>query len=518
MNRSIAISSRKIGKCYYDFHVNWAKTALSFLPNIKKFNEIWPLQNISFDVPNGATFGVTSQNKHVINVFLNILRGKIEPSCGKITINHKLIILSELLLENIKYNHNAPHSSESRQQKTCSTEETINFIKILDSISENNTELLVIFDEINFTNTILKHAQEYPNLIKTKKDHVTLIYATTDPPRCHAVCSQVLSLDTREVVAGSDRQSLQPEQPKKRLSLTGGANEGHEPVNSVKGPFVLAHPSAPGPAPIAVGGVGGSGTRLVAAMLKEAGIYIGDDLNKANDNLWFTLLFKQANLLECPGEKIRPLIDIFANGMMGRHVWEKEHVEMIESLASENRSYCSKYWLQRRAKLLLRHKTSLCESSVFGWKEPNTHLFLDHFKSNFPNLKYIHVYRNGLDMAYSKNQNQVNFWGRHFIPELNIVTPKESLKFWSLTNKRTIKFCNELNIDHLIVNFDKLCIEKKQEIKKIASFIGVNESILANFEKIIEKPKSLGRFKKYGIESFEEEDISYVASLGFEIN
>lgn len=518
MNKSIAISSRKIGKCYYDFDVNWAIRALSFLPTFKNYNIIWPILNISLDVPNGAAFGVTSQNKHTVNVFLDILCRKIIPSCGTISINHKPIIISELLLEKIKSKNNTPRSPESCAQNKCIKDENPNIKDILDSILESNNALFVIFDEINFTNTILGHAKEFPHLIKTKKDHITLLYATSDPTRCHTACSQVLNLDTSGNLGIGARQIYQRRQPIKRASLMGGPNKGRASSSSVQDLFALASPSVPGPAPIAIGGVGGSGTRLVAAMLKEAGIYIGDDLNKANDNLWFTLLFKQTNLLECPGEKIRPLIDIFAHGMMGRHIWEKEHVEMIEGLASENRSYCSKYWLQRRAKSLLRHRTSLCENSVFGWKEPNTHLFLDHFKLKFQNLKYIHVCRNGLDMAYSTNQNQVNFWGKYFIPGLKTVTPKESLKFWRITNKRTISICNQLNIEHIIVNFDKLCTEKNKEIAKIASFIGVNESILSNFRKIIEKPKSIGRFRKHGVEIFEKEDISYVSSLGFDIN
>ena len=44
---------------------------------------------------------------------------------------------------------------------------------------------------------------------------------------------------------------------------------------------------------IAVGGVGGSGTRLIAAFLDRLGIYMGDDQNESLDNLWFNLLFKQ---------------------------------------------------------------------------------------------------------------------------------------------------------------------------------------------------------------------------------
>jgi hypothetical protein len=45
--------------------------------------------------------------------------------------------------------------------------------------------------------------------------------------------------------------------------------------------------------PIIIGGLGGSGTRIVAEILKKFGYYLGNDLNIANDNLLYTLLLKR---------------------------------------------------------------------------------------------------------------------------------------------------------------------------------------------------------------------------------
>lgn len=47
------------------------------------------------------------------------------------------------------------------------------------------------------------------------------------------------------------------------------------------------------PGPVVVGGVGGSGTRVIAQILMKMGFFMGSDLNDANDNLWFALLFKR---------------------------------------------------------------------------------------------------------------------------------------------------------------------------------------------------------------------------------
>ncbi len=45
--------------------------------------------------------------------------------------------------------------------------------------------------------------------------------------------------------------------------------------------------------PVAIGGVGGSGTRLVADIVSQCGFYLGSSLNGNLDNLWFTFLLKR---------------------------------------------------------------------------------------------------------------------------------------------------------------------------------------------------------------------------------
>ena len=45
--------------------------------------------------------------------------------------------------------------------------------------------------------------------------------------------------------------------------------------------------------PVVIGGIGGSGTRVIAEIVALFGFYLGRDLNDASDNLTFTLLFKR---------------------------------------------------------------------------------------------------------------------------------------------------------------------------------------------------------------------------------
>jgi len=74
------------------------------------------------------------------------------------------------------------------------------------------------------------------------------------------------------------------------------------------------HPA--GVQPVVVGGVGGSGTRVIARMLVNLGYYIGDDLNDALDNLWFVLLFNYLDILDVAFDEFGGLLDLFVKAMV----------------------------------------------------------------------------------------------------------------------------------------------------------------------------------------------------------
>ena len=48
--------------------------------------------------------------------------------------------------------------------------------------------------------------------------------------------------------------------------------------------------------PVAIGGVGGSGTRVIAAIVESLGFDPGANLNRPRDDLTFTVLFKRPDV------------------------------------------------------------------------------------------------------------------------------------------------------------------------------------------------------------------------------
>jgi hypothetical protein len=270
--------------------------------------------------------------------------------------------------------------------------------------------------------------------------------------------------------------------------------------------------------PIAVGGVGGSGSRLVAQILMGLGFHMGDDLNDANDNLWFTLLFKRIEILSAADDEFENLMEIFINGMTGSRDFTESQTDLINALASMDRSQHPAAWLKVRARSLLSAKNRLSPMDLWGWKEPNTHIVIDRLIKALPGLKYVHVVRNGLDMAYSENQNQLKLWGKSFLGKEYPVSPYYSLRYWRIVHERVLTLGATMGQRFLFLNFDQLCQDPNRGVKEILEFLSmdVSNTQFKNLTYLVKPPASIGRFKQYGINMFDSDDVSFLKQLGFD--
>jgi hypothetical protein len=283
--------------------------------------------------------------------------------------------------------------------------------------------------------------------------------------------------------------------------------------------------------PVAVGGVGGSGTRVVAQILAEAGFYIGADLNEAFDNLWFTLLLKRPPWFiqesQRGGTEIIKAIKLFEKAMtMGL----KDHADsqeraFVRQAAREICSYGRGMGAdERQAETILASIVPESSGPVrWGWKEPNTHIFLDQLGQSIKDLRYIHVIRHGLDMAFSANQAQLVNWGPYFgveVPADPARMPGASLEYWIRANRQAIAKGREiLGERFLIVSFDDLCANPVRQISRLLGFLGISneDGVLRRLTTIPRSPKSAGRHRGAGPSLFTREQIAAVRDLGFAV-
>lgn len=271
------------------------------------------------------------------------------------------------------------------------------------------------------------------------------------------------------------------------------------------------------PEPIAIGGVGGSGTRVIADLFMELGYHLGLDINHSLDNLWFTLLFKYREALYLNDLEFFRCYEIFRNAMLSVEGGSIDSELRQKLLSSERDDQHNESWLIKRLASISSIDT--ITASKWGWKEPNTHIFIDRIFSIDKSINYIHVMRNGLDMAYSQNQNQLRLWGSTILGEAYENSPRGSLRFWCQVHKRIQKTNSLMGQKFLLINFDELCKFPHEELQKILNHFKIRTPnyLLEKLTKRIKQPASIGRHRLNTINDFDKDDIEFVEYMGFHI-
>lgn len=266
-------------------------------------------------------------------------------------------------------------------------------------------------------------------------------------------------------------------------------------------------------APIAIGGVGGSGTRVVAELVGNLGIHMGTDLNDALDTLWFTLLFKRSEVPDCPEGDFDALTDVFVAGLTQGAPLLPVAESLVYSLAVHDRPQHPARWLQARAASLIEASRQPAQGRSWGWKEPNTHIVIERLWQRLPGLRYIHVVRNGVQMATSSNQNQLRLWGPRVLGEDGPATPRRSLAYWCRVHRR-LQDLLARNPDRMLwLDFDRLCRDPEGTAAQLGRFLGYRtEDVFAALPPL--KPPAQ---RESCAGDFDSSDLAYVASLGYAI-
>lgn len=229
-------------------------------------------------------------------------------------------------------------------------------------------------------------------------------------------------------------------------------------------------PTASKSSPLVIGATGGSGTRVVARIARQAGYDLGSHLNGAEDALEFI-----------------PFHDRWINRMLaadGAPLTARES----EDIALQFRGVLDCH--------LPRHSEA---GQRWGWKAPRSIYFLPLFHRLYPDVKFIHVLRDGRDMAFSKNQNQLR---QHGSAVLNwrerwfAAAPVRSIMLWERINLRAASFGeSQLGGNYLAVRFEDLCREPTSTVARLLKFLESNldPQVIANAE--ISPPGTLSRWK-----------------------
>jgi hypothetical protein len=277
-------------------------------------------------------------------------------------------------------------------------------------------------------------------------------------------------------------------------------------------------------APIVVGGIGGSGTRVVAQLLQSLGFDMGLDLNESLDDLGFTALFKRPSLwpLQDHLPYLKEALDVYlaSRGLnsisTSSNRLEHRVAQLLESTRRED-EWIEPGNLSHREECL---STPSEPAPLWGWKEPNTHMILPFLLAAMPNMKYIHVTRHGLDMAHSRNQTQMKIWGPHLLGRaVDCDSAEDSLEFWCHSHERVLDLRERSANKVLLLSFETLFTEADLAITSLCNFLKIPES--SHIAKLVisdlRRPQTFGRYRNHSPLSLSFANRNVLHQLNYKI-
>ncbi|MBC2777271.1 sulfotransferase [Parasphingopyxis marina] len=272
--------------------------------------------------------------------------------------------------------------------------------------------------------------------------------------------------------------------------------------------------------PVAIGGLGGSGTRVVAQLFRDAGFYIGADINRMNDNLWAVLLFNWTHILEVSDQEFQEISALFFQRMRGEIPSpDSATARSVARLARRAHDQFEPGWLEARAATFMNPQFPGSGSRRWGWKCPPIHTVVDRLLGWDTELLYVHVVRHGLDMAYSSNKNQLNYWGAAVLGRDIAQTPSDALAYWCRVERQVRLVADRYPDRVFILDFDRFCDDPAKWGGRLLRYCGLPDAdaAAAGFANQVKPLASRGRFRRFGIESFDSKEMEFVASCGYAV-
>jgi len=229
-----------------------------------------------------------------------------------------------------------------------------------------------------------------------------------------------------------------------------------------------------GPSPIIVGGSRGSGTRLIRSLLAESNVFMGYDDNDSGDAHVFSLLLQRY---------INPIL---------------QHTHTLDYSLSQL-SQNLRETLLTEFSTAARHHAILCPPSAiqWGWKNPRCMFILPVLQEIYPQMRFIHVVRDGYDMAFSSNQRQSQKHYYALFDEARAnMTCEDHAKFWARVNTEVLRWTRrELGDRCLTVRLEDMCDQPEKAIQRLLEWAGLPVQNVGTLRSLVKSPQSLGRWR-----------------------
>jgi len=234
--------------------------------------------------------------------------------------------------------------------------------------------------------------------------------------------------------------------------------------------------------PVVVFGTGGSGTRALQRLLDTAGYFMGTNVNRPGDALdiaWF----------------IRRWLDPYlARSGWIEKLWrdgEPRRFRHPGGMASDFRA------------TIEDHREAIGKRKArWGWKVPRSILVFPFIHEFFPEMRAIHLVRDGRDMAYSANQNQARRYAEQLLDASaqELPPPVQSISFWARVNLAAARYGESaLGDRYLRLRYEEVCADPEGMAARLVAFLDTRKPVEAMQEVAsseIHPSSSIGRWRE----------------------
>lgn len=223
--------------------------------------------------------------------------------------------------------------------------------------------------------------------------------------------------------------------------------------------------------PIVVLGTPGSGTRAVARLLVGAGVYMGELL---------TSVWEPSRLVG------------FADRLTSVYLAR-------DQLPSPFRAAILHEMQADLAATLRDHVAHVPNGARWGWKHPRSILILPFLDAVLPEMSFIHVIRDGRDMALSGTLTILERYSNQILrPGEWDGRDRQLMRIWARVNHAAADYADSHMPDrYLLVRFEDLCREPRRSVEALSAFCGLQGDVEA-LARLVRPPASLGRWRRHG--------------------
>ena len=243
-------------------------------------------------------------------------------------------------------------------------------------------------------------------------------------------------------------------------------------------------------APLIIGATGGSGTRAFQSSLHKAGFFVGTRINHAGDAMDF-----------------EPFLDEIINPILRETRSLDYTLDQLSGATAKAAEQGFKAALQSYTADLPKDLPK--QAGLWGWKNPRSMYILPIIFAVCPGMSFLHLVRDGRDMALSENQNQPK---KHYqalfgdaYQACQDTGPECAIRLWAAANSQVADWGErELGNRYMRVRFEDVCASPRDVMYDTLIKSGIEPAVAdrasAGADAVIKAPSSLGRWQRLSVE------------------